>query len=626
MSIAASVKSVSPTARALTEGGRLVAFKSLNAPATQVANAYQSAALPNYLAFSERVSQESEDQFAQANEVMVGADAQAVEDQVTQLTRAVQAMTFTARNVIVPTVDALVNQFASKQSTATQPNVTVDRFKYHDVHSATALINHVSTKYANVQGQEEYRTFILNPMSAEAIVSLVSEGNPHLDSTQVVEWLLEVGAERINAVWTKLYGTSRIFDYASAPWMQQRNWPVMIDELLLAYCLTGALREHPQDPTGESVDLNAWELALGNLHELIGSKLLQAYTARAQDAKAQRLVLATDAKEPMRTGQVSVLVNGDIYNGWLSAGGDVQALLGVAVFNPALRTVPQINAEAGDLVARWTQYYPLLRQSCLDNAVRRRRNDVVDVFLSNAVPAVEGLPMMDAGIVRERLDAELRSIDDDEYDKPCQLFAGLVCRVYYPNQPLYHGFMRSMDRYARVHPGATGRELAIEAVIELVATWLASQVTTVQYTPDVDPNAVSQEDESAANVKIDGDNESLAENVGEVQEEPLVNEVDEAAAEGTELDENGNPIPAATGGEGDAPLTGDGTDGTGEGDAADVTEPAAGEQGTDGEELPEDGQSAGMLGEQPESELPAPGETPAEGGDAANTEEDETQQ
>jgi hypothetical protein len=622
MSIAASVKSVSPTARALTEGGRLVAFKSFNAPATQVANAYQSAVKPNRLRFSERVSQESEDQFVQANEVVVGADQATIDDQVSSLTRAVQAMTYTARNVIVPTVDALVNQFASKQTLATQPNVSVDRFKYHDVHSAPSLLNHVSSKYTNVQPRSEFRTFILTPLSPEAIISLVSEGNPHIDSAQVVEWLLGMGADRINAVWSKLYGTARLFDHSTAPWMQQRNWPVMIDELLLAYCLTGALREHPQDPTGESVDLKEWELALGILHELLGSKLLQAYNARAQDVKAQRMVLATDATDPMRTGQVSVLVNGDVYPAWLAAGGDVQALLGVAVFEPAVRTVPQVNAIAGDLVARWTDYYPLLRQSCIDNALRGRRRDVVDVFLSNSVPAVEGLPVMDEGVVRSRLDAELRVIDDEAYDKPCQLFAGLVCRVYYPTQPLYYGFMRSMDRYARVHPNASGRELAIEATIELVATWLAGQVTTVAFTPDIDPNAVSQEDEGDANVKIDGDNQSLADNVGEVQEEPLVNEVDQAASDAeTELDENGNPIPAA--GDGEAPLAGDGTDGTGiDADGNDTGADAA--DMSDSSELPTD--DPRTQGDDGETGVPGADENAPEGDDAANVEEDETQQ
>jgi len=616
MSIAASVKSVSPTARALTEAGRLVGFKSLNAPVTQVANAYQSAARPNRLKFSERVSQESEDQFSRANEVMVGADQAAVEDQVASITRAVQAMTFNARNVIVPTVDALVNQFTSKQAKATQPNVSVDRYSYDSVHSSSALVNHISSNYETSQPLAEYRTFMLQPLSAEAIVTLVAEGNPHLDTPDVVEWLLKVGAERINAVWGKLYGTSRLFDYSTAAWMHPRNWPVMIDELLLAYCLTGALIENPRDPIGESVDLKAWELALGNLHHLLGHKLFEAYKARAQDIKAQRLVLATDAKDPMRTGQVSVLVNGDVYTNWLAAGGDVQALLGVAVFEPAVHTVPQVNAIAGDLVARWTNYYPVLRQACLDNALRARRRDVVDVFLSNTVPAVEGLPMMDAGVIRERLDAELRVIEDDAYDKPCQLFTDLVCRAYYPNQPLYFGFMRSMDRYARVHPKATGRELAIEAVIEMVATWLTSQITTVGYTPDVDPNAVSQEDDGGANVKIDGDNVDIAADLGVVQPEPEVNEVNEAAAEGTEFDENGNPIPAA--GEGDTPLTGNGTDGTST-DAGGNDTGANATNVADPSELPTD--DARTPGDDAEANLPGADEDAPQGTTSDDTEE-----
>ncbi|MNM21308.1 hypothetical protein D3C81_316670 [compost metagenome] len=595
MSIAASVRSISPVARSLTEGGRMVAFKSAFAPATEVAQSLQNPVRPNLLAFSVRVAMESEDQIADANEVIVGADAQAIDDQVGSLSNAVNTMVYTARNVIVPTIDGLVQQYVARQSGSFQPNVSVNAFKYHGVHSEPALVNHIASKYAQVVAQPNYRTFILNGLSAEAIVTLVAENNPHLESSQVVEWLLEMGAERILAVWAKLYGTSREFDFSSASWMSPASWPLQIDELLLAYCLTGALREAPQEVTAESVDLQQWELVLGNLHELIGSKLLQAYQYRAQDAKNQRLVLNTDGKDAMRTGTVAVLVNGDVYNGWLQAGGDVQALLSVAVHQPNLKNVAQINPVADELVAQWTKYYPVLRQACLDNGLRNRRRDVVAVFLNNTTPAVEGLPQIDTGVAAELLDNELRAIDDEEYEKPYLLFAGLVCRIYYPNQRLYFGFMRAMDRYAKVHPGASGRELAIEATIELVATYLADQMITVQYTPEVDPNAVALEDEGVANVKIDNDNAEIAEDLGEIQAPVETDEVAAAQAEG-ELDAEGNPV---------TPAEGDST-------VADDFEPAAGEQGTDSSELPDDGQSAGFEPEQPEAELPASGEAPVE--------------
>ena len=560
MSIAASVKSVSPVARALTDGGRMVALKSMFAPVTEVVRSLQNPVAPNRLAFSVRIACESEDQVAGANEILVGADADAVDDQVEALVRSVNAMTFTARNVIVPTIDALVNQYLNRQSQAGQPNVSVNVFKYHDVHSEPALVNHVASKYSNVMGRPEYRTFILPQLNAENIVTLVSENNPHLEQSQVVEWLLEMGAERIAAVWTKLYGTSRLFDFTTASWMHPNSWPLQIDELLLAYCLTGALREQPQEVVGESVGLEEWERALGVLHELIGSKLLQAYTYRAQDTRNQRLIITSDAKDAMRTGVVAVLVNNDVSNGWIASGGDIQALLGAAVFEPNLKTVPAINAVADQLVEQWTKYYPVLRQSCADNSMRSRRADVVAVFLSSEVPAVEGLPAIDAGVAAQRLEAELRSISDDCYDKPFQLFAELVCRVYYPTQPLYVSFMQSMDRYAKIYPGASGRELAVEATFELVATWLAEQLTTVPFQADVDPNATpSQEDEGGANVSIDNDNAQVAENVGDVQPEEPINELAEAAADGDTVNADstlveGDQEPLV---EGDAPVTGE---------------------------------------------------------------------
>lgn len=571
MSIVASVKIVSPVARALTEGRRMAVLKSMFAPVSEVVRSLQNPVRPNLLAFSTRIALESEDQVAGANEILVGADQAAIGDQVGNLVRAVNAMTFTARNVIVPTVDALVNQYLNRQAASNQPNVSVNVFKYNDVHSEPALVNHVSSKYSDVMARPEYRSFILQQLSAEGIVTLVSEKNPHLDRAQVIEWLLEMGADRIAAVWTKLFGTSRTFDFTTASWMHPSNWPMQVDELLLAYCLTGSMLEEPREVIGESVDLAEWERAMGVLHELIGSKLLQAYTYRAQDAKNQRLIITSDAKDAMRTGVVAVLVNGDVYNGWLSAGGDIQALLGAAIYEPALKTATALAPVAADLSARWSKYYPVLRQACVDNCVRGRRRDVATVFLSSSIPSVEGLPAIDQGVAQQRLDAELRSVQDDQYDKPFQLFAELVCRVYYPTQPLYVGFMRSMDRYAKIHPEATGRELAVEASLELISTWLCSQIDTVGYTPVVDPSAVnSNEDDNGANVAIAPENEEVAGEIVETADNSPIDEV----AEPAEADAEQEPVVE----EGDA-----------EQEAAD-SEPTTGEESETADDAEEDEQ------------------------------------
>lgn len=582
MSIVASVKIISPVARALTEGRRMAVLKSMFAPVSEVVRSLQNPVRPNLLAFSTRIALESEDQVAGANEILVGADQAAIGDQVGNLVRAVNAMTFTARNVIVPTVDALVNQYLNRQAASNQPNVSVNVFKYNDVHSEPALVNHVSSKYSDVMARPEYRSFILQQLSAEGIVTLVSEKNPHLDRAQVIEWLLEMGADRIAAVWTKLFGTSRTFDFTTASWMHPSNWPMQVDELLLAYCLTGSMLEEPREVIGESVDLAEWERAIGVLHELIGSKLLQAYTYRAQDAKNQRLIITSDAKDAMRTGVVAVLVNGDVYNGWLSAGGDIQALLGAAIYEPALKTAAALAPVAADLSARWSKYYPVLRQACVDNCVRGRRRDVATVFLSSSIPSVDGLPAIDQGVAQQRLDAELRSVQDDQYDKPFQLFAELVCRVYYPTQPLYVGFMRSMDRYAKIHPEATGRELAVEASLELISTWLCSQIDTVGYTPVVDPSAVnSNEDDNGANVAIAPENEEVAGEIVETADNSPIDEV----AEPAEADAEQEPVVE----EGDAEQEPVVEEGDAEQEAAD-SEPTTGEESETADDAEEDEQ------------------------------------
>lgn len=529
MSIAASVKHVNTVARALTEGNRLVTLKSEYAPVTEMTRSLQAPITPNGVGFCSRVALESEETLVKANEIIVGADQESIEDQVETLTRQVNAMVFTARNVIVPTVDNLVNDYTNRISTIAQPAVSVNVFKYHAVHSSAALVNHLMSKYAHIQAFAEYRTFMLNPRSAEDIITLVSENNPHLDQQTVVEWLLEVGAERISAVFKAMFTNSRSFEANRVSFMLPNNLPQQVDELLLAYCLAGALIDKPEDVIGESVTLQEWEKHLGILHELIGHRLLKAYERRSTDVKNGRLVIQSDAADAMQTGVVSVLVNEDVYTNWLHDMGDVQALLGAARFEPHLTTVAAIQEASESLVARWERYYPVLRQAINDNAKRSRRNIAAAVITDVRSQAVEGFPSLDPHVLKTNLDNELRALKDEDLENPFRLFTILVCRIYYRDQPLYVEFFESMERYAKIHPEATGRELAIESVIEMVASWLASQITTVNYKPLVIPGATLGTEE--ANVVVHDDNQEVAEDLGKLVDEPEINEVVEAEVE-----------------------------------------------------------------------------------------------
>ncbi|MFO5736592.1 hypothetical protein, partial [Klebsiella pneumoniae] len=58
----------------------------------------------------------------------------------------------------------------------------------------------------------ESRTFILESIDANEIIRLVSMGNPHLDQTEVEEWLLSIpnSAAVIEGVWNSIFNDGRL--------------------------------------------------------------------------------------------------------------------------------------------------------------------------------------------------------------------------------------------------------------------------------------------------------------------------------------------------------------------------------------------------------------------------------
>ena len=488
---------VAPLAQALTNSNRALVVVE-GTPAAEVASCYTDPAEANGLPYSDKVAQVAQEDFEQANAEVLPEVDDNFTTQVNLMAKGIQTVGYNARNVLIPAIDSVVAGYNEKQGAAEQPAIEVNVFKYDPVHSDPRLTNHVASKYNNVQSRPEYQTFLLNPASPEQIIEMVSTENPHLDQPQVTDWLLQVGAERIQGVWQALFGTARVLDPSRISFLMPSNLPKSIDELLLAYCLAGHFMDHPQDVVGESVTLDQWNRVMAILHELFGAVLLKAYEYRADDIRTGKLVIEYNARDPLKHRTVQVLANGDVYPSWSANGGNLEALMGAAVYSPQLRHAAQIDASQADLAERWQKLYPLLDGACKDYSLRKRRENLMSAFLQPTRPLPEQLPQLSQVEVAERMQNAMQQISNEDLENPFCAAGKLVTSVYYPN-PIYGKFLNSYEKQAKVHPGATGREIAMEAYIDIAADWLAQQYRVVPFVQSVDPVAVqAQADADAA--------------------------------------------------------------------------------------------------------------------------------
>lgn len=481
-----TLSSVAPLAQALTQANLVLSVAEPSYPLQAMMNAYGNPVEGDQRALSETAMQVAQEDFEEANTAPTDEDGAVVDRLAKLMSSGMLAIMHNTRNVIVPAVNAYTDAFNARQANGVQPKIEISVFNYDPVHDEPRLVNHVANRYGQVTMRPTYRSFMLPKASAEQIIEMVSNNNPHLDPPQVVEWLLKVGADTINSVWTQLFSTGSI-DPLKLNLAQRHRLPFCIDEVLLAYCLVGHLANNPTDVQGESVDLSEWTVSMQKMHEYFGALLLTAYTRRADQLKREVLVLKSNGEDPIGRRTVEVVANGDTYGLWLEQGGDVQVLLGGAIMNPSATRAPDFAQHSAAFLAKWLQVYPLLCQALADDVVRKRREDLLVIMSSPNKDVATVLPQIAYSELVERLRATLRQVRDKDFENVYLVVTKLVCEAYFPN-PVYASFLAEMELAAKIHGGSDVRSLAAVALIAVGGDWLRSQIHVADYEQFVNPN------------------------------------------------------------------------------------------------------------------------------------------
>lgn len=528
MSIAESLSAVRDAAQILTREGKVLTLPNPEFPLAVFAETYNVDEEAKPVEMTDELAASVEDHFEEVNEEEIATEGDSREALIENTHLGLSKTLFTTNNVIIPAIKDMHSYFAGLQTRSGQPEYRVEPFIYADIHNSPVLVNHVNTRYTRVRPLQEYKSFRLDPIGADQIIEAVAVNNPHLEQEEVTEWALQMGSEKVEAVWNSLFATS-VVSMNSLPYLQMTAAPFNVDELALAYFLCGHYMEEAQNVEG--VGLDEWTVTMQLMHEAFGFYLGQAYALRAEQRETGVLILKNEASDPITTRRAVVIVNNDVSAPWLIAGGDIQAVLGAAIDNPGLVHLEAIEKNRDGFIKRWLAIYPLIKQAAIDYADRSIRDDVVATFLHMSRTCA--LKDMTAEEVDIRMQAAMRQLSREDLRNPYKTFSTLIVEVYFPNTN-YKLFLEAIDEYGQDFPGATLRELNTQAIITLTAIFLAKQIKVESYVPDIDPNAVVEETEDTS----DFDSGVLAVAMDESE-----------APEGSEFEVEGVEVEESVGGE-----------------------------------------------------------------------------
>lgn len=319
---------------------------------------------------------------------------------------------------------------------------------------------------------EEF-SFRLNlpDLDEEALNELLNTGSSTIDAA-VQEWKARVGMEFIYNVYSTVFQikTNQDEEYSNVLSLRKLMDDKATGEdcAVAIYLMANKLYDNPPDDTPHSLDeYNDLVLQLRNQS---GNKLYRLNQEVEQAYNNDKLVKAVISNH-------EVLVYADVYQDWITGGGDIDILLGSLISENSYYTVDRLMEDAEQLKSSWNHYKKIEEKAAINNKftlvkeiLTKNFNKVLQT-LSDKTPADKETY---TSIFRE----ELSLITIDEIANICDVALKLITRsIFYDTDA--ERILTSIEKNSKENPSITPREAALIATIELITDWVSSQIKPV---------------------------------------------------------------------------------------------------------------------------------------------------
>lgn len=472
-----------PVVDALYVAGIALKPKAAGYPVGVLADHYHVNITPTHTDLTPEQRVDLKNHFSKCNEVQHQTSEQEFDQLVELAAHGLTRMLTTVQQVIVPFCKVIKSDFEVMVQRDGIPDISVTPFVYHAIHADSGLVEHVQHNYARVELQPQYRTFLMDRPSLDTLQDWVCR-NTHVADESIKGWFAGLSAEVIDSTWYSLFDTDRSVDLATHYLFNRNQCPTNVDALLLAYFLTIYLATEPQDVKGESVSLEEWESAFQRLHNYFGATLGYAYQRRAQAVRQTKIILSSRVGTP-EEGRIHVVVNGDTWTQWTESGGDVKQVLGAVLVDPARKHAKDLDDAKESLITAWDRKHYIYKSIKADKFSRARRSVLTDLLAGKYAGAEysDHLPPLTDEVIRDRAGKYLATVTDKGLECTATVVKDLICAVWYPDTP-YCEFLNVMERMGKEHVGMAPREVALFSTAEMLAQWLAKQISA--YAVDYD--------------------------------------------------------------------------------------------------------------------------------------------
>lgn len=372
--------------------------------------------------------------------------------------------------MVADNADALLSAAAEIKPTL----ISVDPDFYHAVWSDPILLEMIERyRETPVRAVDLYMS-LPGPTDRDGLFELIRTGASRFDE-RLLEWYNTLPEEKIVGVFTSIFqpsgGQSRVLGDHINPYVQCRN------EILLTHLFSRRLYQEP--PEGSGVSLDEYRSHLSAILSQSGRAVITVMRNRETDVKMRRLVRRYPiGDKDLGSVPVSVVVNGDLYNQWLTDGGSPEVLFGAYLDDQKIH-YQQLLDNAEGYAGAWGKKERILQTTNRFN----RFNQAVEAITSAVATAINEMEDDELPVSRPILHARLREetakLHGQFYNDWYHTARKLVCRVVFPHTDALQ-ILCAIDEACVANPDIDVREAALLATIDYVSVWV-SKLCKLEY-------------------------------------------------------------------------------------------------------------------------------------------------
>jgi hypothetical protein len=374
------------------------------------------------------------------------------------------------RNDVIPMIE-LVQEEAQKAinqaSIQGQNPYTIVPFFYDAVWNCDEIVA-MAEKYTTIPRQSIKLTATIPLPEDKTITEVLRTGSTRIDSA--VDELLA----RHNEAWaTHVYDT--VFGpghFASLDDQLSISYD-RIDDAMLIMLLANQLAQHVPDSINMSLD--SFNGYMATILSQAGAQV-QRILRRRQELQQQKVLVLSRPSRHADYG--NLIVNGDVYNEWLAAGGTPEILMGAVIAGRSENFQMLLTEKTLNEVS-----YRSVAEHLKSELAYAKFNALLKSFRESMTQIINNMDdnecVVPRSVYHTNLAYRLTRIHLDDVNDLIIPTRKIVCRTLWAHTDA-EKYLEAMEAQTRAHPNLPMREAAFLAAIDITVEWLMGQLTLSQ--------------------------------------------------------------------------------------------------------------------------------------------------